>query len=113
MRAAVRFPHEIPDRPPLRLAVGEAVLVDRRDTRWPAFVFVRSDRGEGWVPSRHLSSDTGAATVLTPYDTAELAVTVGDVVAVVGRDDDSGWWWCQAGDGREGWVPVDVLDPLV
>jgi hypothetical protein len=44
--------HEIPDRPPVSLAVGEVVTVDeRRDSDWPAFVFVSAANGLGWMPS--------------------------------------------------------------
>jgi hypothetical protein len=110
MRVRARFSHEIPQRPPIRLAAGEAVLVGEPDLRWPAFVYVRADHREGWVPRRHLSGDEGSATVVVPYDTTELAVAEGDVVIVVERDDESGWWWCRADDGREGWVPLAVFD---
>lgn len=110
MRARVRDSHQIPARPSIQLAAGEQVVVVKRDTRWPAFVFVTAASGEGWVPARNLSVDQGAAVVVTPYDTAELAVRKGDFVTVVERDDDSGWWWCCSASGAEGWVPVAVLD---
>jgi hypothetical protein len=44
-------------RPPLRLSVGQRVTV--QDTRWPAFVFVTAEAGQGWVPSRHLDRRSG------------------------------------------------------
>ena len=33
----------------------------------------------------------------------------------VHREDDGypGWWWCTAPDGREGWVPVEILHERV
>ncbi len=98
--------HEVPERPPIRLAVGDRVVVGRRDTEWPAFVFVETASGSGWVPSRHLSTDSGAAIVLHPYDTTELPAVTGDILSVLSRDDESGWLWCRSEDGREGWVPV-------
>jgi hypothetical protein len=60
-------------RPPLRLSVGQRVTV--QGTRWPAFVFVTAEAGQGWVPSRHLDLDqeSGAATVIAPYDTVEAS----------------------------------------
>lgn len=86
-------------------------MVGERDTDWPAFVFVTSAGGQGWVPARHLSSDTGAAVVELAYDTTELAVAAGQEVTVVDKDDESGWWWCRADGGAEGWVPVSVFGP--
>jgi hypothetical protein len=104
--------HAIPERPPVGLEVGDVVTVGRRDDEWPAFVFVTGERGSGWVPARHLSADAGRAVVVTPYDTTELPTSAGDVLEVVARDDESGWLWCRASDGREGWVPSRTLEPL-
>lgn len=111
MIARARRAHEIPERPPIRLAPGEPVMVGERDNDWPAFVFVTAAAGQGWVPARHLSADTGAAVVEVGYDTTELAVADGQEVTVVARDDESGWWWCRTGGGAEGWVPVSVFGP--
>jgi SH3 domain len=101
--------HTVSERPPIQVAVGDAVSVGERDTDWPAFVFVTAERGAGWIPSRYLSSDSGEATVEVAYDTTELATELGDVLEVVERDDESGWHWCRASDGREGWVPTRTL----
>jgi hypothetical protein len=101
--------HAVSERPPIRVAVGDAVSVGERDTDWPAFVFVTAGNGAGWVPSRYLSSDSGDAVVAVAYDTAELATEIGDVLEVVERDNVSGWHWCRADDGREGWVPTRTL----
>jgi len=39
-----------------------------------------------------------------------LQVVAGETVTV-GREDDEfpGWKWCKASDGREGWMPVEML----
>jgi uncharacterized protein YgiM (DUF1202 family) len=103
--------HAIPARRPLTLAAGDVVTVGQRDEEWPAFVFVTGAHGSGWVPSRHLSAEASQATVITPYDTTELPTSVGDVLEVVVRDDESGWLWCRSADGREGWVPSCTLRP--
>jgi Variant SH3 domain len=97
--------HAIPERPPLSLASGDVVTVGRRDADWPAFVFVTTAQGSGWVPSRYLSTDAGRAVVETPYNTTELATRSGEILEVIDRDDESGWLWCRSTDGREGWVP--------
>ncbi len=112
MRARAPSGHEVPAREPIRLVTGDEVTVGRRDTQWPAFVFVTGPSGEGWVPSRHLSAEAGTAVVIIPYDTTELELAPGEEVAVLERDDTSGWWWCRRADGVEGWVPAAALDPI-
>jgi uncharacterized protein YgiM (DUF1202 family) len=39
-----------------------------------------------------------------------IQVTAGEKVRI-GREDDEypGWKWCQASNGREGWIPVELL----
>ncbi|GAB6937594.1 SH3 domain-containing protein [Isoptericola variabilis] len=104
--------HEIPSRPPLRVAPGDEVRVGDRDDTWPAFVFVTTgDDGSGWVPARYLDDARPVAVVRTAYDTQELAVAEGDSVEVAADDPESGWSWCVAGDGRAGWVPHRALGP--
>lgn len=103
--------HEIPERSPLQLAVGQRVRVGERDTEWPEFVFVTAAHGSGWVPARHLSTASGTALVTMAYDTTELSTRVGDVLEVVAEDLPSGWLWCRARAGREGWVPIKTLEP--
>lgn len=111
--ARVVADHEIPTRPPLRVAPGDEVRVGDRDDTWPAFVFVTTGAGgSGWVPERHLGDARPAAVVVAAYDTQELAVTEGDAVEVTADDPESGWSWCVARDGRAGWVPHRVLGPV-
>src|SRR4051812_2461279 len=72
--------HEIPQRPPLRLSVGQHAHAGERDGTWPEFVFVTAEHGSGWVPARRPSSDSGPVVVTTSYDTTELATRAGDVL---------------------------------
>jgi hypothetical protein len=101
--------HEIPDRTPLRLAVGDQVAVGERDTEWPEFVFVTAEHGTGWVPARHLSQPSGSAVVEVGYDTAELPTRPGDLLEVLEEDLVGGWLWCRDRAAREGWVPVRTV----
>ena len=103
--------HEIPQRAPLRLKPGERVEVGERDTTWPAFVFVTTAAGQGWVPERHLREEEGRAVAAAGYDTTELATSVGEELAVLERDEVSGWLWCRSAQGREGWVPQSTVEP--
>jgi hypothetical protein len=109
-RVVAKVAHEIPDRPPLRLNVGQRVDVGERDTEWPEFVFVTAPQGCGWVPARYLSAPSGSAVVRTGYDTTELPTHVGEVLDVAAEDLASGWVWCRSREGREGWVPLKTLD---
>jgi hypothetical protein len=107
-----RSAHEIPDRPPLRLEVGDRVTVGERDREWPAFVFVTSRNGSGWVPERHLDRRGTSGVVTEEYDTTELPTREGEQLEVLREDVASGWLWCRADDGREGWVPERTLSRL-
>lgn len=107
-----RSAHEVPDRPPIQLEVGERVEVGKRDDEWPAFVFVTSLRGAGWVPERHLRRDGAIAVVTEAYDTTELPTHQGEQLEVIREDEPSGWMWCRARDGREGWVPERTLSAV-
>ena len=109
-RVVAKVAHEIPDRPPLRLRIGQRVDLGDRDTEWPEFVFVTAPEGSGWVPARHLSAGSGSAVVRTEYDTTELPTHAGEALDVVAEDLASGWVWCRSRDGREGWVPLNTLD---
>jgi hypothetical protein len=107
--AIARSAHEIPDRPPIQLDIGERVEVGQRDDDWPAFVFASSARGSGWVPERHLDRDGSVAVVTEAYDTTELPTHEGEELEVLREDSPSGWTWCRAKTGREGWVPERTL----
>lgn len=104
--------HETPDRPPLRLNVGEEVRVGDRDTEWPEFVFVTAPHGSGWVPARQLSEQSGSAVVRAAYDTTELRTQVNETLQVGTEDLESGWLWCRSGSGRYGWVPVKTVEEI-
>lgn len=111
-RVRVVAPHAIPERAPIEIYPGDTVKVGERDTTWPAFVFITSTQGEGWVPARHLETDSGETVVVTGYDTTELPTEAGQELVVVKRDDESGWLWCRRDDGDEGWVPSSTVEVI-
>ena len=42
-----------------------------------------------------------------------ISVPAGTIVYIDRDDSDNpGWWWCIAPDGRAGWVPAELLDPV-
>jgi hypothetical protein len=104
--------HRISDRAPIQVRPGEPVTVGERDDEWPAFSFVTTSDGSGWIPTRYLSAAVGPATVLRAYDTTELPTRAGQLLDSLEHDDESGWQWCRAADGREGWVPDRTLAPI-
>jgi hypothetical protein len=101
--------HVIPDRAPLIVHPGDVVRIGDRDTEWPAFVFVTTSQGTGWVPLRHIDIEGSVGTVRVGYDTTELPASAGERVDVVRDDPESGWAWCRNDDGREGWIPHRAL----
>jgi len=107
-----RSAHEIPDRSPIQLEVGERVTVGERDSDWPAFVFATSAHGSGWVPERHLDRQDATAVVTQRYDTTELPTEEGEELEVLHEDSASGWLWCRAKNGREGWVRERTVSRL-
>ncbi len=83
--------------------------VGERDSEWPAFVYVTARTGSGWVPERHLDRLGTSAVVTEAYDTTELPTAKGEELEVLREDLASGWLWCRAKDGRQGWVPERSL----
>ena len=104
--------HAIPDRSPIQLQVGDLVEIEKRDTEWPAFDFVTTRTGQGWVPVRNLSAPEGHALCRIPYDTTELPTSVGDTLEVLEEDFLGGWLWCRSQAGKEGWVPMNTVEPV-
>jgi hypothetical protein len=104
-----RTAHQIPERRPIQVAVGDRVRVGEADSEWPAFVMVTTGAGSGWVPERHLDRDGELATVRVAYDTTELPTRAGESLEALEVDSLSGWIWCRSSDGREGWVPEKTL----
>jgi hypothetical protein len=104
--------HTIPLRPPIRVTPGQQVQAGQRDTDWPAFVFISTDDGAGWIPDRHLDTSSDPAVVITAYDTTELATTGGEELTLIQRDDPSGWAWVRNAAGQEGWVPLRTIEPV-
>jgi len=111
-RLRATAPHEIPDRPPIQVVPGQQVQVGQRDTEWPAFVFITTGNGAGWVPERYLDTSSDPAEAITSYDTTELATTAGEELILIERDDPSGWARVRNAAGSEGWVPLRTVEPV-
>lgn len=94
---------------PIRFAAGETVALGERDREWPAFVWTTTQDGNaGWAPADWLRPlGDGRAEALRDYSAQELDVNAGDVLTLSFAL--GGWWWCEGGDGRCGWVPESHL----
>lgn len=110
LRAATA--HAIPERSPIQVMPGQRVQVGQRDTDWPAYVFVTTDDGAGWVPERYIDISVDPAVVISDYNTTELPTTAGEELTLVKRDDPSGWAWVRNAEGQEGWVPLRTVEPV-
>jgi hypothetical protein len=104
--------HVIPERPPIHVVPGQRVQTGEHDTQWPAFVFVTTSDGAGWVPGRYLDTSSDTAVVTADYDTTELATTAGEELTLINQDNPSGWAWVRNATGREGWVPLNTVEPV-
>ena len=108
-------PRGPPPTPPARLLRGWPARGwggAPHDTDWPAFVFITTDDGAGWVPERYLDTSSDPAVVVTAYDTTELATAVGEELTLLERDDPSGWALVRNAEGRKGWVPQSTVEPV-
>ena len=97
---------------PITVNPGDRVSVGRRDEEWSDFLWCRSSTERaGWIPASILELDgRGGALVVATYDARELTVGEGDRVST--RYSLAEWTWCEADDGRTGWVPGRCLaDP--
>lgn len=115
-RARVRHTRESGFPDPFAMRAGEPLLVSDRVDRWEenrAWIWVWSTdpRGRsGWVPRRLIDERDGQALAREDYAAVELSVAAGEEVRV--QRAESGWLWCEAANGRAGWVPASQVAPL-
>lgn len=96
---------------PLQARAGEYLTVGDADDGWPGWVWCTSRGGKsGWTPLAWLERDGRSGVLLHDYNALELALSVGDVVR--GLLTESGWLLAVAPDGREGWAPLECVEPL-
>lgn len=100
------YQRQYPD--PIMVAAGDVVLVERRDSEWPGWLWcVHADGKSGWVPETYLVVEGNAARVTRVYSAWELTVAAGEVVRV--QYEEAGWAWSTNATGESGWLPVKVL----
>jgi len=102
---AASYPDPVKVNAGARVTLGK-VDADNTEWRW----CISPDGKEGWIQrSFYADTDETHGVILRDYDAMELTVTPGtelDVIETAG-----GWHYCQAADGRTGWVPVSNVKP--
>jgi hypothetical protein len=106
--ATVTAAYARPYDDPLAVAAEERVVRDpAKRTDLIGWVWCKAADGrEGWVPQAWLGGSDGS-TLLRDFSAIELTVAAGDRLRLMYAE--SGFVWCQAQDGRRGWVPDAVL----
>ena len=108
-QARVISAHRAPDRPSIRVAAGDPVVLGERDSDWPQFVWTTLAQGlGGWIPAVLFDRETGEATALGDYDTRELPTDIGELITV--HHQQEGWWWAENAGGESGWIPARAIE---
>lgn len=90
---------------PIRFEIAENLTVEREDPDNPGWFWCYAASGkEGWVHGSFLSSHSGNATGVRPYDGRELTVFGGERGTVI--EDRDGWTLVRLTGGDVGWLPV-------
>jgi hypothetical protein len=101
------YQSQYPD--PLNLHVGEKVTLGDKVSEWPGWLWCTDSNGKsGWVPGAYIRRHDDTGVIVVEYDATELGAESGDKIEVLRRE--SGWAWCRRPDGREGWLPLEVLE---
>ncbi len=107
-QARVISAHRAPDRPSIRVAAGDAVMLGERDSDWPQFVWATLAQGlGGWIPAVLFDREIGQATALADHDTRELPTEIGELITL--HHQQEGWWWAENARDESGWVPARAI----
>ena len=107
VRVITPYQSSFPD--PLQLPAGLRVAVTDKKTHYEGWLWCTDPAGKsGWVPQSYLARRGGSAVLLRDYDATELTVQFGEELLV--SEEESGWYWCRAADGRRGWVPAEHVE---
>ena len=96
---------------PLILAKGQTVLIRERESEWPDWCWCTDTTGlSGWIPKSYVSRDDDGWKASKNYDSTELSVDKGRILSA--RFQESDWIWAVDEQGREGWVPLNHIEPV-
>ena len=96
----------------VQLGVGDTVRVGEVSAAYPGWVRITAPNGsKAWAPEGYVRGEPGTkGAMLVEYDSTELAVAEREEVTLTLEY--KGWTWVRTKEGREGWIPLDVLGPL-
>ncbi len=96
--------HTPPSYPPVVFAKGDRVIIDKRDTEWPEFLWCINEDSEGaWIPENYLDRDDDVGILNTVYSSIELKAGQGERLSIIRSA--AGWHWCRNSKGKLGWIP--------
>jgi hypothetical protein len=103
-----RYESAYPD--PIRVAEGEPVTVERRETEWDGWLWATDGSGrEGWIPEAFVEPRSNTWISAREYVARELSVFPGTLLTSL--ETVGGWEWCETPSGEAGWVPSRNLVP--
>jgi len=97
---------------PISLAEGESFSLTGRSFDWDGYKWLWAqvqDGREGWVPDDLPFQKNTRTIAAYDYNARELDVLSTERLKVLRQS--HGWAWCTNDAGKEGWVPVKVLQP--
>ena len=97
-------PHTSAAHKPLVFAKGDRVIIERRDTEWPEFLWCIDEDGAGaWIPENYLDRNDEVGILNTVYSSVELKADKGERLSIIKSE--AGWHWCRNSQGKLGWIP--------
>jgi hypothetical protein len=89
---------------PIGFIAGEVLVLGRRDTEWPEFIWATDPRGRsGWTPMSVIDMHASPVVARSDYSARELDAAEGETLELLRET--GGWWWSQNSAGDQGWVP--------
>jgi hypothetical protein len=109
VRVIADYQAPLPD--PIRVKAGDVVSIDHeKKTDIPGWVWCTSRPGKsGWVPAVYLDRRDNIGRLRCDYDAIELTIRVGELLTV--HKMESSFYWVTDRNGRQGWVPMDHVEP--
>lgn len=97
-------PHMPPSYAPVVFAKGDRVIIEKRDTDWPEFLWCIDEEGAAaWIPENYLDRDDDVGILNTAYSSVELKADKGEQLSIIKSE--AGWHWCRNSKGKLGWIP--------
>jgi len=111
LRARVKQGHVPPEGEEIHVYPGDPLRIGEESGEYPGWLRCTTAAGRSsWIPDAYVRWRGPDGTVLTEYDSRELSARAGEFVALLREI--AGWAWARTDDGREGWIPLEALEPV-